>query len=373
MPSLISRILTPFTDPLFWDKRAFRKERATFYFDLAENMQAEPGTRITTFLTRYAERYPKEPVGKLAAHWLSAFREEGSFSEAIRGTVPDDDIGAISISEKAGDLKAGLRGLSEVISGLDKTKEAVVTVFASSILVFVVLQFYVGFYSFSIIPKIESGVPHSISIEDVGPIASFMHSMSYIVRTFWPLWFASILATIGVTTWALPNYTGTMRTWLDKHVMPFQLYREFRAAQFLTTLSTITQNINNHVLPVPQALQRMAADAVPWVGWHINRVLANMESNAEGKGENFATGLVNKKMEYRMIDIAQYADMSDMLDQVGKTILKRTPKEMEKRAQKIQFVSRVVMVLIVFAISAGFYFLSFEFQDAVTLNAYMHH
>ncbi|MEW6342965.1 MAG: type II secretory pathway component PulF-like protein [Pseudomonadota bacterium] len=373
MSSLISRILTPFTDPLFWDKRAFRKERATFYLDLAENMQAEPGTRITTFLNRYAERYPKAPVGKIAAHWLSAFREEGSFVEAIRGTVPDDDIGAIAISEKAGDLKAGMIALSEVIAGLDKTKEALVTVFASSIVVFVVLQFYVGFYSFSIIPKIESGLPHNLSIGDVGPVASFMHSMSYGVRTFWPLWFASILVIIGVIVWSVPNYLGTMRPWLDKHVMPFQLYREFRAAQFLTTLSTITQNINNHVLPVPQALQRMEADAVPWVRWHIHQILANMENNAEGKGENFATGMVSKKMEYRMIDIAQYADMSDMLDQVGKTILKRTPKEMEQRAVRIQFISRVIMVAIVFAISAGFYFLSFEFQDAVTLNAYMHH
>jgi type II secretory pathway component PulF len=371
MFSLIHRLIAPLTDPLHRQKRAFKKERATFYNDLAESMQAEPGTRITTFITRYAERYPKEPVGKLAGHWLNAFREEGSFAEAVRGTVPDDDIGTIAISEKAGDLKAGLFALSEVIAGLDKTKEAMMTVFASSILVFIVLQFYVGFYSFSIIPKIESGLPHDMSIYDVGPVASFMHTLSYSVRTFWPLWFASIFLFIGLSVWAVPNYIGPFRPWLDRHILHFQLYREFRAAQFLTSLSTITQNINNSVLPVPQALQRMEVEATPWVRWHINRILANMENNTEGKGENFATGMVSKKMEYRMIDIAQYADMSDMLDQVGKTILKRTPKEMEQRAQKIQFISRIIMVGIVFAISAGFYYLSFEFQDAVTLNAYM--
>jgi type II secretory pathway component PulF len=371
MFSFLSRMTASLSDPLSRAKSAFKKDRANFYKDLAESMKAEPSTRITTFLTRYAERYPKEPVGKLAAHWLNAYREEGSFAEAIRGTVPDDDIGAIAISEKAGDLKAGLLALSDVIAGLDKTKEAMLTVFMSSILVFIVLQFYVGFYSFNIIPKIESGIPHGMSIYDVGPVASFMHNMSYSVRTLWPLWFASIFFTVGLSTWAVPNYIGPMRPWLDRHVLHFQLYREFRAAQFLTTLSTITQVINNTVLPVPQALQRMAADATPWVRWHIERILANMEHNTQGKGENFATGMVSKAMEYRMIDIAEYADMSDMLDQVGKTILKRTPAQMEKRAQRIQFISRVIMVSIVFGISAGFYFLSFEFQDAVTLNAYM--
>ncbi|WP_206955991.1 type II secretion system F family protein [Trinickia acidisoli] len=370
MSNLISIVMAPFTDPLYWAKRAFRSERATFYNDLAENMEAEPGTRITTFLSRYAERYPKEPIGKLSAHWLNAFREEGSFSEAVRGTVPDDDIGPIAISERAGELKTGLFALSEVIAGLDQTKEAMVTVFSSTILVFVVLQFYVGFYSFSIIPKIESGLPHNLSIMDIGPVASFMHTLSYSVRTFWPLWFASIIAFVGVSLWAVPNYIGRLRPWLDRHVLYFQLYREFRAAQFLTSLATITQNINNSALPIPQALQRMHADATPWVRWHIERILVNMEENSDGKGENFATGMVSKQMEYRMIDIAQYADMADMLDQVGKTILKRSPKEMERRAQRIQFISRVIMVSIVFGISAGFYYLSFEFQNAVTLNAY---
>ena len=370
MSTLIPRLMAPFTDPLYWAKNAFKKERATFYNDLAESMQAEPGTRITMFLSRYAERYPREPVGKLSAHWLNVFRTEGSFAEAVRGTVPDDDIGTIAISEKAGDLKAGLFALSEVIAGLDKTKDAMRTVFASSILVFVVLQFYVGFYSFSIIPKIESGLPKDLSIYDVGPVASFMHTLSYSVRTFWPLWFASIILAIGISVWAVPNYIGRFRPWLDRHVLHFQLYREFRAAQFLTSLSTITQNINNSVLPVPQALQRMETEATPWVRWHIKRILVNMENGTDGRGENFATGMVSRRMEYRMIDIAQYADMSDMLDQVGKTILKRTPKEMEQRAQRIQFISRVIMVAIVFGISAGFYNLSFEFQDAVTLNAY---
>jgi type II secretory pathway component PulF len=371
MLSIINALRRPFSDPLYFTKLKFRKQRADLYHDLAESMEAEPGTRISKFITRYAERYPKRPVGKLAQQWLNKFREEGTFAEAIRDTVPKEDIGAIAIAEEAGDLRLGLATLAETIGGLDATKEAMLSVFAATFMVFLAVQFYIGIYAFKIIPQIEKAMPHGMTPDDVGPVAVVMHDMSYIVRNFWPLWLVMILALVGLSMWAVPNYVGRLRRWLDHHVIHFQLYREYQAATFLTSLATATKRMNNRVLPVPQALKLMERDASPWVRSHVSRILVNMENNAEGKGENFNTGMTSQEMHYRMIDIAEYADMADMLDHVGRQILKRTPKQMEKRAMRVQFYARVLMVATVFLIWFGFSTLSFEFQDAVTVNAYM--
>ncbi|MDN7880130.1 type II secretory pathway component PulF-like protein [Burkholderia aenigmatica] len=370
MRSFFNALKQPFTDPLFFTKMKFRSVRAELYNDLAESMEAEPGTRITKFLTRYAERYPKLPKGKMAQHWLTRFREEGTFADAIRGTVPKEDMGAIAIAEESGDLRVGLASLAESISGLDSTKEAMLSVFGATFMVGLAVQFYIGLYSFKIVPQIEKAMPPNMTIEEIGTTAVWGHNMSFAVRNFWPLWLAFLIGVVALSVWAVPNYVGKLRRWLDHHVIYFQLYREFQASSFLTSLAAVTKRINNRVLPVPQALQMMEEDASPWIRWHIRRVLINMENNAEGKGENFNTGMTSPEMHYRMIDIAEYADMADMLDHVGKTILKRTPKEMEKRANRVQFIARVIMVVTVFGISAGFYKFNFDFQEAVTINAY---
>jgi type II secretory pathway component PulF len=368
--SLSAGMRAPFTDKLWRAKGKFRKSRADFYYDLAESMENEPGTRITLFIERYADRYPKEPVGKLAAHWLEVYREEGSFTEALRGTVPSEDIGNLLIAEQSGDLKVGLRSLSSVIAGLDSTLDAIRAVFLSTIFVFLAAQFYVGFYSFKIVPTIERSIPPEIHISDLGLAAIVLHWLSFLVRHLWPLWFAGIGFTLALVLWSVPNYVGKYRGFLDRHVLHFQLYREFHSASFLTSLGAVTQRINNKVLPIPKALQLMEPDAAKWTQSHIRRILVNLEENPEGKGENFNTGLVKKETHYRMIDIAQYANMSDMLDRVGKGVLKRTPKEMEKRAEKISFASRIVLVAVVMGLSWGFNAMSWSFQRAVTNNTY---
>lgn len=369
--SVLGKVKAPFKDPLFWAKIGFRSKRAQFYYDLAENMETQKGKRITQFIERYAERYPNEAIGKLAAHWLERYREEGSFSEAVRGTVPAEDIGALLISEQAGDLKIGLRSLSTSISGLQSTRDAMRSVFSSTVFAFIAIQFYIAFYAFKIVPTIESTMPSDVSITSLGFCAVVLHWLSLLVRQLWPLWGVFMLAIIAGITWGVPNYVGKYRGWLDNHVLHFQLYREFHSAQFLTSLAAVTQRINNKVLSIPKALQLMEPDATKWVQSHIKRILVNLEEDPGGKGENFGTGLVNKETHYRMVDIAEHSDMSEMLFSVGEIILKRTPEEMEKRADRISLFSRMTLAFIVVGLQWGFNTMSWNFQKAITIAAYI--
>ncbi|WP_312573898.1 hypothetical protein, partial [Staphylococcus saprophyticus] len=151
---------------------------------------------------------------------------------------------------------------------------------------------------------------------------------------------------------------------------PFRLYAEFQAASFIVALAAVTQRVNNKVVSVPKALQMMEPNASVWLRHHILRIVHNLEENPHGKGENFQTGMVDRDTEYRMMDIADYADVSEMLKQVGGTILETAPKELEKRAKRIQNTSRAVLVILVVAIQGGFNYMGWQFQDAVSTSGY---
>ncbi|VWC39888.1 type II secretion system protein [Burkholderia lata] len=366
----ISRLFRPLWDQFARDKMRFEKKRAAFYVDLAATMESQPRVNISVHIERIADRYPDEPKGRLAARWLDNYMIDGSFSEAIRDSVPEEDYAPLMIAERAGDLTKGLKELGEVVTALDATKEAVASIWLSTLFVFVAAQIFIGMYSFRIVPDIESSLPPNVPVSDLGLIAVIMHWMSVSIRTVWPLWIVFIVVSISIVKWAVPNYVGRWRQWLDRHVLPFRLYAEFQAASFIVALAAVTQRVNNKVVSVPKALQMMEPNASVWLRHHILRIVHNLEENPHGKGENFQTGMVDRETEYRMMDIADYADVSEMLKQVGGTILDTAPKELEKRAKRIQNTSRAVLVILVVAIQGGFNYMGWQFQDAVSTSGY---
>jgi len=47
MNTFAAAISAPFRDRLFWAKRSFSSQRGTYYEDLAERMENQPGTHRT--------------------------------------------------------------------------------------------------------------------------------------------------------------------------------------------------------------------------------------------------------------------------------------------------------------------------------------
>ena len=123
----------------FTSKHEFSSERGEFYVDLAQSMRAMRGVPITQFLENYAKRYQKRAIGKMAQYWLTRFSETGTFTESIRGTVPNEDLTLLAVSENAGDLASGLQSLGENIVAMAKTKQEMIMTMASGIVLIVLL------------------------------------------------------------------------------------------------------------------------------------------------------------------------------------------------------------------------------------------
>lgn len=115
----------------------------------------------------------------------------------------------------------------------------------------------------------------------------------------------------------------------------------------------------------------MEAEAYPWLKWHIKRILNNFEHEPNSKGEAFNTGIVNDRAYYRIVDIAEYSDMSTMLSKVGEIVRKAAPAEMEKKATIVRYLVVMIVIVMMLGMYFGTFKMSDEFKAIIQLNMMM--
>lgn len=350
-------------------KWQFKALRGDFYQDLAKGMKASPGQSITTFLERYRDRYVKEPVGILCRHWLLQFDHVGTFTESARGTIPEEDLTVLAVSENAGDLRVGLESLGKNIVALTSCKKEINNTLITGFVLVLFLHIFLGIEAYMVMPKMEAAMRANIDVSKLGLIGEVLFTGGSVIRNWWWAWFICVAACIAWVIWALPNYVGRMRPWLDAHFLPFQMYRDFSGASFLVALGSVTRLVGAQVVQLHDALSRMAENASPWLRWHIGQIQENIQNQPNSKGEIFNTGVTSKNAYYRILDIAEYSQMSEMLNQVGAVILDTAPVETKKRALTIRYLLLFLSVSVMLGVYGGTFGLIDTFKAQVQLKS----
>ncbi|MFJ1260428.1 hypothetical protein [Cupriavidus sp. CuC1] len=353
----------------FATRHEFSSERGEFYIDLAQSMQAMRGVPITQFLENYATRHQKRAIGKMAQYWLTRFSDTGTFTESIRGTVPKEDLTLLAVSEKAGDLASGLQSLGENVMAMGKTKQEMIMTMAAGMILIVLLHAFLAIQAFMVMPQLEKAMTANAGAASLGLLPRILFGASTLIRTWWPLEAVIVVAVVAWIFWSLPRYTGRGRAWLDDHVLPYQMYRDFQGAAFFVALGSVTKLIGSQVIQVADALQRIRENSVGWLAWHIDRIMRNMEEAPTAKGELFNTGIVNERNYYRVVDIAEYAQLSTMLNDVGALIMKTAPVEMAKSASKSRFALMLGCVMLMFGVYGATLYMINDFKNQAQIKA----
>lgn len=347
----------------------FKSKRGNFYLDLASVMEATPGESVTKILQKYSERYKKKSIGILCRHWLDRFQEVGTFSESLRGTIPTEDLATLSASEAAGDLRIGLEKLGHNIIAMNACKAEIMKAMVGALMLVFVFHVFIGIEAFMVMPKLESAMIGKVDFEHMGNTAPVLFGGAQIVRDWW--WAYAILA-IGLVVlvlWALKNYTGRYRQWLDSHFLPFQMARDFNAAGFFSTVGSITAPRGGHVVQLHDALTQMRLNAYPWLRWQIKLILDNMAAHPNSKGEIFDTGIANQSTYYRILDIADYSEVPVMLQKVSGIILKTAPEEIKSKANLLRVGLMAICLLTMLGIYGGTFALIEAFKAAAQMKA----
>lgn len=347
----------------------FKSKRGNFYLDLASVMEASPGESVTKILAKYSDRYRKQSIGILCRHWLDRFQEVGTFSESLRGTIPSEDLATLSASEAAGDLRVGLEKLGHNIIALDACKGEIWKAMIGALMLVIVLHVFIGIQAFMVMPKLEAAMIGKVDFAHMGASAGFLFGSAEFVRDWWWLYAFFAAGMIALVVWALKNYTGRFRQWLDNNVLPFQMARDFNAAGFFSTVGSITVARSGHVVQLHDALMQMRQNAYPWLRWQTKLILDNLAAHPNSKGEIFNTGIANRKTYYRILDIADYSEVPVMLQKVSGIILTTAPEEIKARATVLRVVLMAVCLLTMLGIYGGTFALIEAFKAAAQMKA----
>lgn len=351
----------------------FKEKRGNFYLDLASVMDASPGESVTKILGRYAERYKKKSIGVLCRYWLERFAQVGTFTESLRGTIPDEDLTALAASESSGDLRLGLQKLGGNILAMQATRKEITKLMFSAGIMIAVFHAYIAIQSFMVIPKLAAAAKSGrIEMSQLGSLGSIFFGVAEFVRTWWWAWAILAIGATALTIWALRHYVGKHRRWLDNNLLPFQMARDFNAASFFSTMGMITAARNSNVVQLNDALIQMRLNAYPWLRWQTTKIIDNLAANPNGKGEIFNTGIANQTTYYRILDISDYADVPAMLQQIGAIILKTAPEEIKTRASTVRVVLMGLCLATMLGVYAGTIALVELFKTAVTMKAMLH-
>lgn len=351
----------------------FKDKRGNFYLDLAGVMEASAGEAITKILGRYAERYKKKSIGILCDHWLERFDQVGTFTEALRGTIPDEDLTALAASESTGDLRLGLEKLGTNILAMQETRKEINKLMFSALVMVFVFHAYLGVQSFVVMPKLEKAVLASrVDFAQFGKLGAILFGGAEIIRSWWWAWLILVVAGVAAVVWGLKHYVGKYRRWLDNHFLPFQMARDFNSAAFFATVGMITTVRNNNVVKLNDALVQTRLNAYPWLRWQTTKILENLTATPNGKGEIFNTGIANQWTYYRILDISDYADMPVMLKKIGEIILKTAPKQIKAKAGAVRVILMGLCLATMLGVYASTIGLVEMFKAAVTMKAMLH-
>jgi hypothetical protein len=348
----------------------FKSLRGQFYLDLAQDMKARPGEPVSKLLGKYADRYRNQAIGIVCSHWLDLLQTNTStFSEAIRETVPQEDFVILAASERCGDLRVGLESLAKNILGLQAINKEIWKAAVAVGFMLVFAHVYVGIQAFVVLPKMYDAMKRVADIHSMGGLAPYFFGGADLVRAWWWLYGLAVVAIVLVTKWALRNYVGKARRWLDNNILAFQIARDFNSASFFVTLGSITKMMGSQVIQVHEGLAIMHRNAYPWLRWQVEKIQANLRTKPNAKGEIFDTGIASRKAYFRILDAADYAEISTMLENTGAEILATAPAEISARTARVKWVVIALSVAIMFGLHIGTYSVINAFETAVKLKS----
>lgn len=326
--------------PLARARRAFTGQRLDYYAHLADLLEDTDGrTNLLRIFERDALRHGGTPRGQLSAHWAEKYESSGaSLSATWQHTLPAQEVMLIAIAEQAGAqaLVGALRDLERIGRVLESSRRAfahtvltaVVACAISGTMLLAVPYFFVPFLdtAFGFVPG-----------EYRGAATRAYYGLANFLRWIWPLLFTAMVGAMAWLAWALPRWTGPVRSRADEALLLFRLYRDFKGALFLAMLASLTQNRGGATTSQREALLRMQVGAPPWLAWKIRSILENIDNFGGLDARMLDVGLVDPSVYHLFADVLDARGLSTGLQLAGRRSEQRASVEIARRAQVLRW------------------------------------
>ena len=251
----------------------------------------------------------KTPLSLALTDWIKQMKNGKRLSDAVKGWVESDEQMIIAAGEQGGKVEQAMLSAGDVMTAKKRIQKSV---FAG--LSYPAVTAMMGFgvlylFSFKIIPAFSSVV----SADKWQGTAKMLVGFAEFSRNWILILVIGLVALIVAFFFSLPRWTNGLRIKLDKYP-PFSIYRMLQGSTWLISFATLV----SAGVRIENALDRLAADAQPWLKVRINACLRNMKSGMNPGEALSRTGYGFPDNEI-IDDLTVYAKLSGF-DQALETI-----------------------------------------------------
>lgn len=350
---------------------SFRPKRHDYYLYLGQLLIDSHGKMtMQDIFEKDAERYLGKPRGVLTRHWAERHQDGADLVKTWSGTLPSDDlliIGAAAQAGGAGAIEEALLDAARLAKRAEETKDQFTsTIFIGLLAMGMAAAVVMGMPLF-FIPLLKKSFVF-IPAHMWGPKGTALVSFAAFVGTWWPALAGAVVAAITAGVYLLPRWTGKGRAWMDRRFLPYRLYRDSRAAEFLATLAAVLKKRGNVSLNVREGLELIKGRSNKWLSQHCGRMLGVLDDPSAVQGAHvFDTGLFSSDNVFYIADMMEALGSDEGLQVAGL----RIEKEIEQSIQRAGKVLRVSMMLagvaVMFFMAAWMGFTVSELRAAIAI------
>lgn len=330
-------------------RKAFQKERESFYDDLAEAIGDKEN--VKDFLTSQqalCRKNGKDGLAKLYGVMLTRMdEEEGKFSHILEPIVPLSDLlslAAIDQTHADDDRVASFRFLAQNIRNTRMMRATLLKSMITPIVVTPVIIAFALIISLFFVPEYVK-----VASPDKWPlIGQILYGISYSITNYGILIGAASVALCYGFAWTFPNWTGERRAKWDNY-FPYKLYRDYQSANFLVALASLMQAKKTLV----EALNLLKEQANPWLTWHIRKILQNLDDTPDDYSSAFDTGVLSTELHMRLSNYARRSSFTAGLTRLGTDGINHVRMSVEKSSSKMNLIAIFVTVFVILFFYGG--------------------
>lgn len=309
-------------------KRSFQNRRAEVYDSIAFGLAHErsnPKIEINALLEK--SRALNSKVTPIYEKWSFEFLRYPSLSKSIAGTVPESERTLIASAEETQNLKEGLTFLARFIRKIDEVSGQIFRALGSIAPKVVILVFLIFFISDYFIPSIQETVGNKLSASAKVSVQAFHYSKIFIA------WGILGLSALLAFVWypSLAKWTGKTRRRFE-FIIFYSKYRDIQAALLLMNIAFLTQS---HFTE-RRSLETIRKNATPYIKWHIDEMLSNMNRNATDFGRILiSTGLFNRELSELILSYTRWTDWHTQLEKIASQALDIVVRDLKKVSENL--------------------------------------
>lgn len=326
----------------YWDRRALRSQRAHYYEYFARLMQATDGRMtVLKFFQNEAHRYAGKARGRMSELFVERIGLYGADLVKIwQGTFPDSDLLVIAAAQDSG-LDATIQSLN-TLARMTRMAHKAMQDFMSVVLVGLVAV-CVALAMLFIFPNLAlsqyNTIFSNLPLERWPDKAQTLLALASFSTQY--AWLLVILIVLAITLfyWSLPNWTGPLRKKVDAY-LPYRLYRDYHGAMFLSLLAVLSAGRGRGGQTMRTSLSSLETHATPWLSWHIQAIINNVDTTSERDGLSLAvfdTGLLSQDNVFLMQDIGDGLGISQALSTTSDYVSDSVIQSVSKNAAKLRW------------------------------------